>query len=101
MLKIAFVVGTSALLSACYIVQQEKFEQSVHEWIHTDMPFAQAISILGNKGMICSGGNPASCTRIRGGLQLYSCVERVNVSFAGPYMLVDRIEVPKIACSGL
>ena len=101
MLKIAFVVGTSALLSACYIVQQEKFEQSVHEWIHTDMPFAQAISILGNHGMVCSGGNPASCSRSRGGLQPYSCVELVRVGFGGPYMLVDKIEIPKIACTGL
>jgi len=101
MLKIAFLVATCSLLSACYFVQQEKFEQSVHSWIHVDMPFAQAISILGNKGMICSGGNPSSCSRSRGGLQPYSCMELVRVSFGGPYMLVDKIEVPKIACVGL
>jgi hypothetical protein len=34
-------------------------------------------------------------------LQPYSCVERVRVSFGGPYMLVDKIEVPqdRLRCS--
>ena len=101
MLKTAFLVGACALLSACYFVKQEKFEQAVHSWIRVEMPFAQAISILGTKGMICNGGNPASCSRMRGGLQPYSCVERVNVRFAGPNMLVDEIQIPRIACAGL
>jgi hypothetical protein len=65
------------------------------------MPFALAVSILGNHGMTCSGGNPASCSRIRGGLQPYSCMERVNIHFAEPLMLVDRIEIVKITCAGL
>jgi hypothetical protein len=99
--KAVFLGGACALLSACYFVKQAKFEESVHSWIRVEMPFAQAISILGTKGMTCSGGNPASCSRIRGGLQPYSCMERVNVSFAGPNMLVDEIQIPKIACAGL
>lgn len=88
-------------LSACYVVHQDKFEEAVHSWIRVDMPFATAISILGTKGMTCNGGNPARCSRIRQGLQPYSCVERVNVSFAAPDMLVDVIQVPRIACAGL
>jgi hypothetical protein len=89
------------LLSACYFVRQAEFEESVHSWIRIDMPFATAISILGTKGMTCTGGNPASCARVRGGLQPYSCMERVNVSFAEPHMLVSEIQIPKIACAGL
>jgi hypothetical protein len=95
------LVGACALLSACYVVKQEKFEESVRSWVQVDMPFATAISVLGTKGMTCSGGNPASCSRVRGGLQLYSCVERVNVGFAGPNMLVNVIQIQKIACTGL
>jgi hypothetical protein len=90
-----------ALLSACYFVRQEKFEESVHAWIRVDMPFSQAISILGSKGLICAGNQPVSCSRIRQGLQPYSCVERVNVSFTDPYMLVSEIQIPKIHCAGL
>jgi len=32
---------------------------------------------------------------------VYSCGERVNVGFAEPNMLVNVIQVPKIACTGL
>ena len=46
-------------------------------------------------------GSPVSCSRVRQGLQPHSCIERVNVSFAGPNMLVHTIEIPKIACGGL
>jgi hypothetical protein len=96
-----FIVIGVALLSGCYSANEAKLEESIHSWIRIDMPFAQAISILGKHGMECTGGNPASCSRIRGGLQLYSCVERVNVHFVEPFMLVDRIEIPKIGCTGL
>jgi hypothetical protein len=89
------------LLIGCYFVRQDKFEAAVHSWIRVDMPFATAISILGSKGMTCTGGNPASCSRLRQGLQPYSCVERVDVSFGGPNMLVDAIQISKIACAGL
>jgi hypothetical protein len=88
-------------MSGCYFVDQPRFESQVHSWIRIDMPFAEALSILGNHGMRCSGGNPASCSRLRGGLQPYSCIERVQVSFAGQWMLVDKIEIAKIACAGL
>ena len=99
--KTLLLFVATALLSACYFVHQEKFERSVHSWIRIDMPFSLAISILGTKGMTCTGEHPASCSRIRQGLQPYSCIERVNVSFAGPHMLVDAIEIPKITCAGL
>jgi hypothetical protein len=95
------LIAAGFLLGGCYFVHQEKFEQTVHSWIRVDMPFATAISILGTKGMTCDGGNPASCSRLRQGLQPYSCVERVNVSFADPNMLVDGIQIPKIICAGL
>jgi hypothetical protein len=101
MRRTLFLAGVFALLTACYIVHQDKFEEAVHSWIRIDMPFATAISILGTKGMTCTGGNPASCSRIRQGLQPYSCVERVMVRFAGPNMLVDAIQIPKIGCAGL
>jgi hypothetical protein len=101
MRKWIFLSTLCALLSACYFVHQDKFEEAVRSWIRIDMPFATAISILGTKGMTCTGGNPASCARLRQGLQPYSCVERVNVSFAGPNMLVDAIQIPKIHCAGL
>ena len=94
-------LAVCSLLSACYFVHQSAFQESVHSWIRVDMPFATAISILGTKGMTCTGGNPASCSRIRRGLQPYSCMERVNVSFAEPDMLVSEIQIPKIACAGL
>jgi hypothetical protein len=96
-----FLAGISVLLSACYFVHQDKFEEKVHSWIRIDMPFATAVSVLGTKGMTCSGGNPASCSRLRQGLQPYSCVERVTVRFAAPNMLVDEIQIPKIICAGL
>jgi hypothetical protein len=99
--KLFLGLGFNAMLSGCYFVNQTKFDDSVHSWVSVNMPFATAISILGQHGMACSGGNPASCARIRGGLQPYSCMERVNVHFAEPWMLVDRIEIPKIACGGL
>jgi hypothetical protein len=99
--KAPFLMSASVFLSACYVIHQDRFEQSVHSWIRPDMPFATAISILGTKGMTCTGEHPASCGRVRQGLQPYSCVERVNVSFAGPNMLVDAIEIPKIVCAGL
>jgi hypothetical protein len=101
MCKKTMIVIASVLLSACYVVRQEQFEESVHSWIRVNMPFSTAVSILGTKGMTCSGEYPASCARIRGGLQPYSCVERVNVSFAGSNMLIDKIEIPKIVCAGL
>lgn len=100
MRKALFLIAP-VLLSACYFVHQDRFEKSVHSWIRVDMPFSQAISILGSKGLICSGNKPASCSRVRQGLQPYSCVERVNVSFTDPYMLVSEIQIPKIVCAGL
>jgi hypothetical protein len=96
-----FLAGACLLLSACYFVHQEQFEETVHSWIRIDMPFATAISLLGKKGMTCSGGNPTDCSRIRQGLQPYSCIERVMVRFGGPNMLVDEIQIPKIICAGL
>jgi hypothetical protein len=48
------------------------------------MPFASAIAILGTHGLSCTGGNPTSCGRTRGGLE----------------MLVDSIEIPMITCIG-
>jgi len=99
--KMISPIAACALLAGCYVARQSQFEQSVHSWLRIGMPFATATSILGTKGMSCSGGNPASCSRVRGGLQPYSCVERVEVSFAGPAMLVDEIRIPKIACAGL
>jgi hypothetical protein len=101
MQKTYFLAGISLLLGACYFVHQDEFEEKVHSWIRIDMPFAAAISVLGTKGMTCTGGNPAGCSRIRQGLQPYSCVERVVVRFAGPNMLVDEIQIPKIVCAGL
>jgi hypothetical protein len=95
------LAGICALLSACYIARQDKFEEAVHTWIRIDMPFATAISILGTKGLTCTGGNPASCSRVRQGFQPYSCIEKVMVRFAGPNMLVDEIQIPKIGCAGL
>ncbi len=89
------------LLNACYFVHQDKFVEAVHSWIRVDMPFATAISILGTKGMTCTGGNPADCSRLRQGLQPYSCIERVRVRFAAPDMLVDAIQIPDIVCAGL
>lgn len=96
-----FVAALCALLSGCYFVHQDKFDEAVHSWIRIDMPFATAISILGTKGMTCTGGNPTTCSRVRQGLQPYSCVERVMVRFGGPNMLVDSIQIPKINCAGL
>ena|SRR5450631_313182 len=99
--KTASLLVACILLSACYFVRQSKFEESVHSWIRVGMPFSTAISILGNKGMDCTGEYPASCARIRGGLQPYSCMERVNVTFDQPHMLVSDIQIPKIHCAGL
>jgi len=101
MRKVRFLTGSCLLLSACYFVHQDRFEAEVHSWIRVDMPFATAISTLGAKGMRCSGGNPTDCSRIREGLQPYSCIERVTVRFAEPNMLVDAIQIPKIVCAGL
>jgi hypothetical protein len=55
MRKTLLLTGACSLLSACYFVHQEKFEQLVHSWIRIDMPFSLAISILGTKGMTCTG----------------------------------------------
>jgi hypothetical protein len=99
--KILSLAALCAPLSACYIAHQDKYEEAVHSWIRIDMPFATAISILGTKGMTCTGGNPTSCSRVRQGLQPYSCVEKVMVRFADPNMLVDEIQIPKIGCAGL
>jgi hypothetical protein len=99
--KTLILISASVLLGACYFVHQENFEQSVHSWIQVDMPFSTAISILGTKGMTCTGEQPASCSRVRQGLQPYSCVERVNVSFADSNKLVNEIHIPKIVCAGL
>lgn len=99
--KMLLLISVLALLSARYVVHQKKFERPVPSWIRVDMPFSQAISTLESKGLICTGNQPASCGRIRQGLKPYSCVERVNVRFSGPWMLVDAIEIPKIVCAGL
>lgn len=99
--KAFFLAGTYLVLSGCYFVDQQKFEHAVHTWIRIDMPFATAISILGTKGLTCTGGNPADCSRIRQGMQPYSCTERVMVRYGGPNMLVDSIQMPKINCAGL
>jgi hypothetical protein len=62
------------------------------------MPFASAIAVLGKHGLACTGGNPTSCGRTRGGL--LTCAERVRIRFQEPEMLVDKIEVPEITCIG-
>ena len=51
--------------------------------------------------MTCTGGNLASCSRIRGGLQFYSCSARVSERLAGANTLVDEIHVFKIKSAGL
>lgn len=65
------------------------------------MPFATVISFLETKGMTCNGENRTACSRVRQGLQPYSCIERVMVHFGGPNVLVDSIKIPKINCAGL
>jgi hypothetical protein len=89
------------LLSGCYVANQSKFEDAVHSWIKVDMPVTRAASILGTHGLICDGLNPTHCTRGRGGLQPYTCVERVSLKYGGSNMLIDEIVVPQIACTGL
>ena len=92
------ILGICAMVTGCYTPSQMTWDQHVHSWIRVGMPFASAIAILGTHGLSCTGGNPTSCGRMRGGL--LTCDQGVRVSFQEPQMLVDQIEVQKITCIG-
>jgi hypothetical protein len=98
MRAVTMIVGMSAVLSGCYTPSQSSWDQHVHSWIRVGMPFAGAIAVLGTHGLSCTGGNPASCSRTRGGL--LTCSQQVIVRFQLPEMLVEKIEVSKITCIG-
>jgi hypothetical protein len=92
------ILGICAVLTGCYTPSQSSWTQQVHSWIRVGMPFASAIAILGTHGLSCTGGNPTSCGRTRGGL--LTCGQKVLVRFQEPEMLVDSIEIPMITCIG-
>jgi hypothetical protein len=92
------IFGICAMITGCYTPSQSTWDQHVHSWIRVGMPFASATAILGTHGLSCTGGNPTSCGRTRGGL--LTCGQGVRVRFQEPQMLVDQIEVPKITCIG-
>jgi hypothetical protein len=90
-----------ALLSGCYIVNQPRFEASIHKRASVGMPLQAAVAALGERKMHCNGENPVDCSRLRQSLMPYSCVERVHLYSSGPDRLVTEIQIPKIACAGL
>jgi hypothetical protein len=70
-------------LGGCYFANQPRLERTVHDHCQ------------------CSGTSPVDCSRLRQSLMPYSCVERVRLYSSGKPPVVDAIEVPKIACTGL
>lgn len=94
----SMILAICVVVAGCYTPSQSNWNQHVHSWIRVGMPFASAIAILGTHGLSCTGGNPTTCDRRRGGL--LSCGQRVIVKFQEPEMLVDRIEIPSIICIG-
>jgi hypothetical protein len=97
-MRAATMMGMCVVLTGCYTPSQSSWNQHVHSWIRVGMPFASAIAVLGTHGLSCTGGNPTSCGRTRGGL--LTCDQKVLVRFQEPEMLVDKIETPKITCIG-
>jgi hypothetical protein len=92
------MIGMCVVLTGCYTPSQSSWNQHVHVWIRVGMPFTSAIAVLGTHGLSCTGGNPTSCGRMRGGL--LTCGQQVFVRFQESEMLVDKIEIPKITCIG-
>jgi hypothetical protein len=98
MRAVTMILGMCAVLSGCYTPSQSSWDKHVHSWIRVGMPFATAIAVLGTHGLSCTGGNPTSCVRTRGGL--LTCGQRVSVEFQQPEMLVDKIGVETVTCIG-
>jgi hypothetical protein len=94
----AMILGMCAVMAGCYTPSQSSWNRDVNSWIRVGMPFASAIAILGTHGLSCTGGNPTSCGRTRGGL--LTCGQKVVVRFQKPEMLVDKVEIPTITCIG-
>jgi hypothetical protein len=97
------LAGTIALaaLGGCYFANQPRLERTVHAHIAVGMPLATAISNASAIGFKCSGATPVHCGRLRQSLMPYSCVERIKLHSSGTPAVVDEIDVPKIACTGL
>jgi hypothetical protein len=91
---------STLLLGGCYFVNQPRFERIVSAQVVLGMPLQAAIDGLAVIKLRCSGDNPVDCSRLRQGLQPYSCVERVRLHWSEG-KVVDAIEVPMIACAGL
>jgi hypothetical protein len=96
----SLALSSTVLMGGCYFVNQTRFEHSVSEHVVIGMPLQVAIANLGVIKLRCTDGNPIDCSRLRQGLQPYSCVERVRLHWSME-RIVDAIEVPKITCAGL
>jgi hypothetical protein len=88
----------SLILSGCYVANQSRLEDSVHRRIAVGMTLQSAVAEAARMKFHCNGSGPVDCSRIRGGLMPYSCVERVRVY---GNVTVERVEIPGIACAGL
>jgi hypothetical protein len=80
---------------------QLAFESDVRQRVSVGMTLATAVSHLSELHMECYGGYQVSCTRSRGGPILSGCLQRVNLHASQIDTLIDRIEIPPIACAGL
>jgi hypothetical protein len=89
------------VLGGCGNDDQSQFEESVHRQVSLGMPLQAAAANLSKLKLECSGTNPVDCSRIRQSLLPYSCVERVRLHWSEPDQVVDEVEIPKIACTGL
>ena len=88
-------------LSGCYFRDQQAFEHRVQSHVAVGMSAQDAIARLSDLRLTCTGTHPADCSRIRQSLMPYSCIERVRLYWSEQTQRITKVEIPKIACTGL
>lgn len=103
-MRLLLLLGMSVALSACYTVDQARYNSFVLDTVRPGLPMAQAAGHLAEEGFHCSGATTAAsltCTRVRQSLYPFSCVERVTLLRRAGTNTVGEVEIPPIACAGL
>lgn len=102
-MKRCLIAANMFILAGCYTPNNEKFRNHINSLVVPDAPLDVSLTALRREGFICDPMPPMpskTCSRSRQLPLPAACMERVNL-YATESGRITRIEIPKIACTGL
>jgi hypothetical protein len=90
-------------LAGCYTPNDQRFSAYIHAVVKPEASLDAAVAALHRDGFVCDAMRPTpskTCSRRRQLPLLAACMERANL-YATESRAIQRVDVPKIACTGL